>query len=473
MATLFRLPLLGQTMEEGTIVRWHKAEGEAVEAWETLLEVMTDKANMEVEPAVSGIVRKRLAQEGDTVPVGAPVAIIAAADEPIEDLLAEVGVSDRIADRGSPIADDQERDARSQEPGGRYADPGRRSVRRPRQEPPAVSPRARERAREAGIDWRTLAIAGTGFEGMIVERDVEAFLARMPSGPRVTPLAARLAAEAGVDLTSVAGTGPGGKVTADDVRAAASTRELRIPSRFQTPRPTPEAGQREPQEIRLTGIRKIVAERLTAAYQSAPHVPLRVEIDMTEATSLRAQLLPEVERLAGVRLTFTDLISAAVVAALGEHSRLNATLEGDLLRVSPAVHLGLAVALDDGLVVPVIRDADRLRLPELSAVAHELADRARRNALKPDEMAGGTFTITNLGSFGVESFDPILNPPQVAILGVGKIVGRVVPFGDGTAVRPMMTLTLVFDHRAMDGAPAARFLARVKELLEAPYRLLL
>jgi pyruvate dehydrogenase E2 component (dihydrolipoamide acetyltransferase) len=475
MATLFKLPLLGQTMQEGTIVRWHKSEGESVEAWETLLEVMTDKASMEVEPAVSGVVRKLLAAEGDTVPVGAPVAIIAAADEPIEHLLAESGIP--VEDGKPAETPDARRHTPAPQRPGRSAEAMDRPPPRPSAqhgseatpEPPNVSPRARERAREAGIDWRTLSIGGTGFEGMIVERDIEAFLARQPATPRVTPLAARLASETGVDLSGITGTGPGGKVTADDVRAASERRQRAAP------RATP-AGwdlDRSPREVRLTGIRKIVADRLTAAYQSAPHVPLRVEIDMTDAAAFRAQLLPEVERRAGVRLTFTDLIAAAVVVALADHPRLNATLEGDLLRLYPSVHLGLAVALEDGLVVPVIRDADLLPLPDLGAQARDLAERARHSALKPDELTGGTFTITNLGSYGIDSFDPILNPPQVAILGVGRIAGRVVPHGDGTAVRQMMTATLVFDHRALDGAPAAQFAARLKELLEAPYRLLL
>jgi pyruvate dehydrogenase E2 component (dihydrolipoyllysine-residue acetyltransferase) len=275
-------------------------------------------------------------------------------------------------------------------------------------------------------------------------------------------------------------------VTADDVRRAAAARakDLSPPPQAAVP-PSPTRGGeridreaavspgREPREIRLTGVRKVIAERLAAISRAAPHVPLRAEIDMTEASALRAQLLPEIERRAGVRLTITDLIAAAAIVALRDHPRLNATLEEDLLRLYPAVHLGLAVALEDGLVVPVLRDADQLSLAQLAARSRDAADRARGGALKPEELSGGTFTITNLGTYGVDSFDPILNPPQVAILGVGRIAPRVVPHGDGTAVRSTMTATLVFDHRALDGAPAAQFLARLKELLEAPYRLLL
>lgn len=488
MATLFKLPLLGQTMQEGTILKWFKQEGESVEGWETLFEVMTDKINMEVEPQVSGVLRKILVPEGATVAVGAPVAIIAAPDEAIEDLL------DSLPPAGAPN-DAVEEIASSDGVGLATAgrpETGAASQSEPPSEPPAISPRARHRAEEADLEWRALAIPGSGYEGMIVEQDIEALLRQMPAPARVTPLAAKLAAELGVDAALLAGTGPGGKITVEDVRLAARGEAIRrsatrVPgetlpataSRSTGARTEPGAdapraeSRREATEIRLTGVRKVIAERLGAIYRAAPHVPLRVEIDMTEAAAFRAQLLPEVERRAGVRLTFTDLIARAAVVALGEHPRLNATLEEEVIRLHPAVHLGIAVALDDGLLVPVIADVDRLSLPELAARARDLAERARGGALKPEELSGGTFTITNLGSFGVESFDPILNPPQVAILGIGRILPRIVPHGEGSATRQMMAATLVFDHRALDGAPAARFLARLKELLEAPATMLL
>jgi pyruvate dehydrogenase E2 component (dihydrolipoamide acetyltransferase) len=468
MATLFKLPLLGQTMEEGTILKWFKQEGDPVQGWETLFEVMTDKINMEVEPQVSGILRKILAPEGATVAVGAPVAIIGTADESIEELMR---ATDGAA--ATPLSG-----AESVSQSEVVASPnGDLEPRNSPSEPPAISPRARHRAEEAGVEWRALSIPGSGYEGMLVERDIEALLREMPAPSRVTPLAARLAAELGVDVVSLTGTGPGGKVTVEDVRAAVRASPIAAPGidRPDTPRrvthPTPQPGEFE--EIPLAGARKVIAERLGAIYRAAPHVPLRLEIDMTEAMALRGQLLPEIERRVGVRLTFTDLIARAVVVALTEHARLNATLEGDTIRIYRSVQLGIAVALDEGLLVPVLRDAERLSLPELAGAARDLADRARRSALKPDELSGGTFTITNLGSYGIESFDPILNPPQVAILGVGRILPRVAPHGEGTATRQMMSATLVFDHRALDGAPAARFLARLKELLEAPATILL
>ncbi len=425
MATLFKLPLLGQTMQEGTILKWLKQEGDPVEGWETLFEVMTDKINMEVEPQASGILRRILVPEGATVAVGAPVAIIGTAEEPIEDLLAAVGSGLPLSPRVEPTRAEEAPSAGSPKARGAEGESDATS------EPPAISPRARHRAEEAGVEWRSLSLAGSGFEGMIVEQDIETLLRGMPAPatrftdtqppaslgrtPGVTPLAARLAAGVGVDAAALSGTGPGGKVTVDDVRRVAPGSRLPAPGKVVAPVPgalkpeEPGAERSEPREFRLTGARKVIAERLGAIYRAAPHVPLRLEIDMTEAVALRAQLLAEVERRAGVRLTFTDLIARAVVVALADHPRLNATLEEDVVRIYPAVHLGVAVALDEGLLVPVVRDADHLSLPEISRVAHDLADRARRGALKPDELSGGTFTLTNLGSYGVESFDPILN----------------------------------------------------------------
>jgi pyruvate dehydrogenase E2 component (dihydrolipoamide acetyltransferase) len=221
----------------------------------------------------------------------------------------------------------------------------------------------------------------------------------------------------------------------------------------------------------LTGVRKVIAERLAASYQAAPHVPLRVEVDMTAAADLRRQLRPESER-AGARLTFTDLLAAALIRGLLAVPALNATFEGDLVREYRAVHLGVAVALDTGLSVPVIHDAQDQFLFDLSTNLRARAEAARAGKLPPDAYAGGTFTLSNLGQFGVDSFDPILNPPQIGILGAGRIAERLVAHQGVPAVRPTMHLTLVFDHRVVDGAPAARLLAAVKELLENPARLL-
>jgi len=460
MAEIFHLPKMGQTMTEATILKWLKQEGDHVEGWEAIVEMMTDKINMEVEPTITGTIRKILAPEGAVVPVGGAVAIIGAPDEDISGLLAslqggaaapEAAPESVVSDAFPPLADlpmsllPMEGNGPSLEP---LSEPG---------EFPSVSPRARQMAEDAGIPWKSLDIPGTGFEGMIVERDVQALLDSLARPPQATPLASKIAADLGVPLADLEGTGPGGRVRADDVRRAGTRRS--VPSI-------------EERRIPLQGMRKVIAERLASSYQNAVHVPVRVDADMTAAAELRRQLKPALEA-SGARLTYTDLIAAAVAQALVAFPLLNATLENDVVHIHPTVNLGIAVALEQGLTVPVIADAHALRLPELSVAIQEVAKKARGNQLPPTAYTGGTFTITNLGQFGVDSFDPIINPPQVAILGVGRIQDRVVAVNGAPAVRPMLTLTVTFDHRATDGAPASQFLAKVKELLENPARLLI
>jgi len=464
MATVFTLPQMGQTMTEATILKWLKQEGDRIEGWEGIVEMMTDKVNIEVEPQVGGVLRKILAAEGDVILVGAPIAVIADADEDISGVLAGLG-SGAAASAAPPAAQavTATEAATLLSGNGETTTAGQPSAGQTSalipDELPNVSPRAREAATEGGLPWRTLSLAGTGFEGMVVERDVLAFLQSNPSSPaaRPTPLAAKIAAEQGLSLEGLSGSGVGGRIKADDVRRAGGRRA---------------APAIEAREIPLQGMRKVIAGRLAASYQQAVHVPLRVDVDMTAAGDLRRQLKPALEAT-GARLTYTDLIAAAVAQALVAYPQLNATLENDVVRIHPGVHLGIAVALDEGLTVPVVRDAHALRISELSLAIQEVAAQARAGSLPPDAYSGGTFTITNLGQFGVDSFDPIINPPQVAILGVGRIQERVVAVAGAATVRPMMTITVSFDHRALDGAPGARFLSYVKELLENPARLLL
>ena len=449
MAQLFNLPKMGQTMEEGVILQWLKQEGDAIEDWEPVLELETDKVNMEVETQLKGIILKLLYDEGDIVPVGTPVAVIGEADEDISELLAS------LKSAAPATAPSPERKAT---PAAPVSSPATASV-APSTIPgeiPAVSPRARELAASIGVDWHTLHVTGQGVGGMLIERDVQAMIDQGALGPtRQSPLAAKMADAHGLSLRGVPGSGPSSRVMAADVR-----RLLERP-----------AGM-EAREIRLTGMRKIIAERLTISYQDAVHVPLRVDADMTTLIALRARIRDEFNARHQTKLTFTDFIAAAIARSLVETPELNATLEDDVLHLHPGVNLGLAVALEEGLVVPVLRDAQTLTLGELSAALTQLAEQARARQLKADAFAGGSFTLTNLGQFGIDSFDPIINPPQVAILGVGAIADRVVAREGVPAVRSMMTLTLTFDHRATDGAPASRLLMRIKELLESPEDLL-
>jgi pyruvate dehydrogenase E2 component (dihydrolipoamide acetyltransferase) len=332
-----------------------------------------------------------------------------------------------------------------------------------------ASPRARRVADELGIEIGAVAGAGTGIDGRIVEADVLKYrdeLAVAKKTGKITPLAQKLAADAGIDLGALAGAGSGyaGKVVADDVRRAAAP-----------PPAAPALAKLAPADdivkvIPLTGMRKMIADNVARSASTAPHVTLNVGVDMSEATGFRKKILASIEKQYGVRISFTDIIAKSVATALSEHPVINSTLVDNKITQYRAVQLGIAVSLGEGgLVVPTLRDANTKSLPQISAEIKALAAKAREGKLGTDEMTGGTFTITNLGTYGVESFNPIINPPQCAILGVCAIKDHIVAVDGAAQVRPIMNLCLSFDHRVTDGAPAAAFLARLKEILEQPY----
>jgi len=465
MAKTLELPVLGNSMEEGTITQWFKAEGESVAKGEALYEVMTDKVNMEVEAPEAGVLHKILAAADATVLVGGPVAILGAAGEDVSALLggpapaptAEAGQTGREGEITSPTMEDA---------------PGFPALRSPT---PAggdgrifASPRARRCADENGVDIALLAGRGTGVDGRVVEADVLLFheeeQARKKSAPRVSPLAQRVADEHGVSVGDVTGTGHAGKVTQEDVK-----RSVAPPFPVPAP-PAPTATPTGTTVVTLRGMRKMVAEAVTRSARTAPHVTLTLPVDMSEAARFRAQVLPAIEKAVGVRVSFTDIIAKAVARALRDHPYLNSTLAGDEITLYESVNLGVAVSLGaEGLIVPVVRDAQAKSLGEFSRALKDLAARAKTGGLTADEVTGGTFSLSNLGTSGVTQFDPIIVPPQAAILGVCAIVDTIVAVGGQPAVRPMMNLCLSFDHRIVDGAPAAAFLAQLKETLEQPY----
>jgi pyruvate dehydrogenase E2 component (dihydrolipoamide acetyltransferase) len=486
MAKTLELPALGNSMEEGTITQWFKAEGEAVAKGEALYEVMTDKVNMEVESPEAGVLRKILAAVDATVPVNDPVAILGTADEDISALLggsapaptAEAGQIGKEAEVTSPTMEDVPTPATFN--GGRASNgSGEGRV--------FASPRARRYADEYGVDIAGLAGRGTGVDGRVVEADVVAFYeeqqAQRKAAPRVSPLAQRVASEHGVSVETVQGTGHGGKVMQEDVRrsvappapttvdggGAGKEKKGQAPSR---PTP-PELGAGGQSVVTLRGMRKMVADAVARSAQAAPHVTLTLPVDMSEATRFRAQVLPAIEKSHGVRVSFTDIIAKAAARALLDHPYLNSTLVKDEITLHhQAVHLGVAVSLGaDGLIVPVVQDAGAKSLGEFSRALKELAAKAKSGQLATDEVTGGTFSLTNLGTFGVTQFNPIIVPPQTAILGVCAIADTIVAVNGQPSVRPMMNLCLSFDHRVVDGAPAAAFLAQLKETLEQPYRM--
>ena len=401
MASEVKLPRLGQGMESGTIVKWLKSEGERVEKGDPLYELDTDKVTQEVEAEASGVLLKIAIPEGE-VPVGRTIAVIGEEGEQVE--LSENGASE--------------------------------------QPPPA----AETEVQTVETPARESETASIG-EPVTAQRD----------GGRVkaSPLARRIARERGIDLASLRGTGPEGRIVAEDVeRAGVSTPAAAAPA------PAPVSGEVE--RIELTSIRKTIARRLTEAWQ-IPVFQLQTSADMTRANALVARLRED-----GTKATVTDVLTKVCAAALMRHREVNAQYSEDAILRYPTANVGIAVAAPQGLVVPVIRSAERLRLAEIAAERAEVVGRARENKLQRSDLEDGTFTISNLGMYRVERFTAVLNPPQAAIVAVGATEERAVPVDGEIVVRPMLTLTATFDHRAVDGAPAADFLQTVKELLEEP-----
>jgi pyruvate dehydrogenase E2 component (dihydrolipoamide acetyltransferase) len=395
MATEIKLPRLGQGMESGTIVKWLKNEGDAVEKGEPLYELDTDKVTQEVEADAGGVLLKIAIREGE-VPVGQTVAVIGEQGEEVE--LAE------SAGDGAPQAA-----AEAEKP----------------KEAPAPEPRVSE----PELQTR---------DGRI----------------KASPLARRIARERGIDLAQLRGTGPEGRIVAEDVERAAAA-----------PAQAPVIPAGEVEVVPLTSIRRTIARRLTEAWQ-IPVFQLTIDVDMTRSLALRAQL---VERAGdGPKPTLSDLLTKVCAVALLRHRAVNAHFSEDGIKRFPTADVGIAVAAPQGLVVPVIRRAETRSILEIATVRADLVGRARDNKLTREDLEDGTFTISNLGMFGVQQFVAVLNPPQAAILAVGSVEERPVARDGELVARPLMTVTLTCDHRAVDGADGARFLEDVKAFLEEP-----
>jgi len=429
------LPKLGQTVEEATIEKWHKQEGDTVAKGDVLCEITTDKATLEVESFYSGTLLKILAPEGKELAVGALIAVVGdAGDEVPEEMLAEGGVAPA---EGVPV------EAAEAAPDKAAAPEAGPAAARTTGGRIKSSPRARRLARERKVNLDT--IRGTGPDGRIVEADVEAALAAA-SGVKATPLAHRLAAARGVDLASVRPSGPGRKITKEDVLSAAAGAVT--------------AGEVSP----LSAMRRIIAERMLQSKRTIPCYYLEMDADVTDMVALRAKLNAEGEP----RIGFNDFVIKACAGALRLFSAVNSRwVEGGIER-RREVNVGFAVALDEGLIVPVVREADKKSLRQIAAETTDLAERARSKRLRPEEYQDGCMTISNLGMFGVRSFLPIVNPGESTILGLGLIEERVVSQQGKIEVRQMMTLILSADHRLVDGAVGARFLETVRDLLESP-----
>jgi len=445
------MPQLGLTMEKGTVVQWLVKEGDRISAGQEVYQVETDKSIVAVEARQDGTVARILVAEGQQVPVGALLAVGLA---PGETLPADWQPSQPAAAADTP------------------AQPVAPSVQRPAmanvEGPAEASWKARTLARQAGLSLRV--VVGSGPGGRIVAGDVAEALktptAALAKEIDATPVAANLALTLGLDLSRVLGSGPQGRITQGDVLNAAAAIIRQKEAGAIVPRPgLPQVASTTP----LTGVRKIVSEGMATSVHTAARVTLFREVDVTEFVRLRQRFKEQ-----GASISYNDILVQICAVALREHPEANARLGNGEIEHLDRVNVGLAVETDRGLLVPVIHNADRLSISRVAAESARLVEAARTGRSLPDDLSGGTFTITNLGMFGVEGFTPVINLPECCILGVGRILRKPVVIGedDTLAVRPMMTISLVFDHRVIDGATAARFLDRIAQLIQDPLGLL-
>ena len=413
MSSQVTLPRLGQGMESGTIVRWLKSEGEKVEKGDPLYELDTEKVTQEVEADSSGVLLKILAEEGEEIEVGKAIAVIGEEGEEVAEARAEAKEPTEVTE---------------EEP----AEEG---------EPAPEREEERERGREAALEGPTEP----------EQRD---------NGGRVkaSPLARRIAKERGIDLAQLRGTGPEGRIVAEDVGRVGTS-----PAKA-TPAAAPASGDIE--TVKLNQMRKTIARRMTEAWQ-APAFQISMSADMSASIRLREALLERVEE-GGVRPTYSDILTKVVALALMRHRDMNAHFAGDEVRLFPTANIGIAVAIPHGLVVPVIPSCEAKSIPEIAAVRADVVERTRAGKLKSDDLENGTFTISNLGMYGVERFTAVLNPPQAGILAVGAIEERPFVLEGDLEIQPRMDLTLTVDHRSVDGATASEFLRTVKSFLEEP-----
>jgi pyruvate dehydrogenase E2 component (dihydrolipoamide acetyltransferase) len=451
MAVEVILPMLGETMDEATIVKWLVGVGQPVKKGEPIYQVETDKAILEVDSPADGVLSQVLYDAGSKVPVLTVVGMIAAPGE-AQAAQAAALTTEEPALPG-PASDSTA--------GERLSVPAAGDRR------PFASPRARRVAAERGVDL-TL-VSGSGPGGRIVERDVQAYLAAQEGGARriaVTPAARKMAAEAGVEMSALTGTGPGGRITKADIEAASAG----VAAEPAPPQPSP--AMQVVKSIPVTGVRRIIAERMSVSAHTTARVTLTTDADATAFDQIRTTLKDKLSPQLGFAVSYTDILVAVAARALREYPYMNARLVGEEVQLLPEINIGVAVDTERGLLVPVIRGAAQKGIAELARSARALLERARAGKSLPDDLAGGTFTITNLGMYEIDAFTPIINLPECAILGVGRL--RQVPgiHQGQICARTMVALSLTFDHRLVDGAPAARFLQRIKELVEQPYLLL-
>ncbi len=438
MAQEIVLPQWGMEMQDATIVRWLKQEGDSVQEGEPLVELETAKIATELESTASGVVAHILVPEGAIVPIRTVLAIVAAPGEQVQRPAGTAPSGTMAPATSAP---------------GASAPP-----RRAHHVAPQVVPAARRLAQERGIDLAQ--VQGTGPGSRILLDDVHNALAARTAAPpaaatiavQVTPAARHLARQHDIDLRTVQGSGPRGRILIEDVQKVLVAQA--------------QPATQPAQVVPIKGMRQTIATRMLQSLQTMAQVTLTTEVDVTDAMTLRAGLARQWSESS---LSPLHLLIKATARALKEHPRMNAIQKEHEVELVPEIHIGVAVSLDEGLLVPTIRRADAKHLAEIARESHDLATRARAGQAAYDEVIGGTFTITNLGSYGIDAFTPIINPPQVGILGMGRVVEKPVVYQGEITKRSMLFLSLTFDHRVIDGAPAAAFLHTLKGHLEDPW----
>lgn len=473
MAEIIIMPKLGFNMNEGKLVQWYKSEGEEITKGEPLFSVETDKTNMDIEATSDGVVKKLLIEEGDQIPVTLPIAVIGSADEDVSAAFADAkaqlaagGADVSDVDEAAAVAEQAEAPAEAKTPAAapKTADGVIK-----------ITPRARRVAAENDLAVENLAIEGTGWQGGICEKDILEYLAS--NKVKATPVAAAMAKAEGIDLADIKGSGVNGKIMKEDVEKVIAAAKKAVAAAEDQAHAgageiTPD-GKEIGEMVPYAGVRKVIGDRLAESKFTAPHLYFTQKVNMEDVLALRKK----VNEVQDKKTSVTDFIAKAVIMTLKKYPEMNSSLVGETIERYKSINLGIAVASPTGLIVPNIKNSQDMSVVEISKASTPLFDKARAGKLAVDEYAGGTFTISNLGMFGIENFTAIINPPEVGILSISSTKDEpfVVTKEDGTKeiqIKPMMNIQLTVDHRIIDGLLAAQFVTNVKNLLENPISLM-
>ena len=468
MAEVIIMPKLGFNMNEGKLVQWYKNEGDEIAKGEPLFSIETDKTHMDIEATSDGVVKKLLIEEGDQIPVTLPIAVVGAADEDVSAVVADAKA--QLESGGAAPAGEKE-----EAPAAAPAE-----EKKPAAVPKAeggrlkITPRARRVAAENDLSIENLVITGTGWQGGICEQDILDYLES--NKIKATPVAAVMAKAEGIDLADITGTGVNGKIMKEDVEKAVAAAAKKAEAAAEAAADEAEFtadGKEILEKVPYAGVRKVIGDRLSESKFTAPHLYFTQKVNMEDVIALRKKVNAAQDKKTSV----TDFIARATVIALQKYPEMNSSLVGDTIIKYKSVNLGIAVASPTGLIVPNIKDSQNLSVVELSKASTPLFEKAREGKLAIDEYSGGTFTISNLGMFGIENFTAIINPPEVGILSISSTKDEpfVVTKEDGSKeiqIKPMMNIQLTVDHRIIDGLLAAQFVTEIKKLLENPISLL-